>query len=255
MTIKKLIEKYQSDRVYYLSEKYNETLLRSDFLDPFFELLNWDIKNHAGKSTNEREVILEESLKANSSEHSKKPDYTFRLFAERKFFLEAKKPHVKIESNDETAKQIRRYGFTAKLKISALSNFEYLMIYDVSVKVDQADNFHKALIKKYHYTEYEEKFEEIKNLLGKDSVYTGKFDLEWKDIEAKIQLYSIDNLFLNQINEWRTLLGTEIFRYERSITEHKLNDTVQSYLNRILFLRVCEDRNLEDYQTLLKFAN
>jgi hypothetical protein len=39
MTIKQLIEKYQSDRDYYLTNKYNETLLRSDFLDPFFELL------------------------------------------------------------------------------------------------------------------------------------------------------------------------------------------------------------------------
>ncbi|WP_306349944.1 Eco57I restriction-modification methylase domain-containing protein [Flavobacterium sp. '19STA2R22 D10 B1'] len=255
MTINQLIEKYKSDRKYYLSDKYNETLLRSDFLDPFFELLKWDIKNHAGKSTNEREVILEETLKSNASEHSKKPDYTFRLFSERKFFVEAKKPHVRIESSDETAKQIRRYGFTAKLKISVLSNFEYLMIYDVSVKVDHTDNFQKALIKKYHYTEYEEKFEEIKNYLGKDSVYSGQFDLEWKDIEAKIQLYSIDNLFLNQINEWRTLLGSEIYRYEPTINVQQLNDTVQSYLNRILFLRVCEDRNLEDYQTLLKFAS
>ena len=63
MTIKKLIEKYRSDRDYYLTNKYNETLLRSDFLDPFFELLGWDIKNSAGKPTNEREVILEEALK------------------------------------------------------------------------------------------------------------------------------------------------------------------------------------------------
>jgi hypothetical protein len=102
--------------------------------------------------------------------------------------VEAKKPLVRIECNDEMAKQIKRYGFTAKLKISVLSNFEYLMIYDVSVKVDHTDNFQKALIKKYHYTEYEEKFEEIKNYLGKDSVYSGQFDLERKDIEAKIQL-------------------------------------------------------------------
>jgi hypothetical protein len=40
--------------------------------------------------------------------------------------LEAKKPSVKIEADNETAKQLRRYGFTAKLKISVLSNFEYL---------------------------------------------------------------------------------------------------------------------------------
>ncbi|MCA0335186.1 MAG: Eco57I restriction-modification methylase domain-containing protein [Bacteroidetes bacterium] len=255
MTIKQLIEKYQSDRNYYLTNKYNETLLRSDFLDPFFELLGWDIKNNAGKPTNEREVILEEALKANASENSKKPDYTFRLFSERKFFLEAKKPSVKIEIDNETAKQVRRYGFTAKLKISVLSNFEYLIIYDTSVKVEKEDTFQKALVKKYHYTEYEEKFDEIKRLLGKEAVYSGAFDNEWKAIETKINQYSIDNLFLKQINEWRKALGSEIHKHEPSIDEQQLNDIVQSYLNRVLFLRVCEDRNLEDYQTLLKFAN
>lgn len=255
MTIKQLINKYKLDREYYLTSKYNETLLRSDFLDPFFELLGWDIKNNAGKATNEREVILEEALKANALEHSKKPDYTFRLFSERKFFLEAKKPSVKIESDNETAKQVRRYGFTAKLKISVLSNFEHLIIYDTSVKVEKDDTFQKALIKKYHYTEYESKFEEITRLIGKKSVYSGKFDDEWIEIENKLDHYSIDKLFLNQINEWRKKLGAEIHQYEPDIDEYHLNDIVQSYLNRILFLRVCEDRNLEDYQTLLKFAN
>jgi predicted type IV restriction endonuclease len=178
MAIKQLIEKYTADRDYYLTSKYNETLLRSDFLDPFFELLGWDIKNNVGKPTNEWEVILEEALKANASRHSKKSDYTFRLFSERKFFLDAKKPCVSIESNNDTAKQVRRYGFTAKLKISVLSNFEYSIIYDTFVKVEKDDNYQKALVKKYHYTEYESKFEEIKQLLGKQSVYSGAFETE-----------------------------------------------------------------------------
>ncbi|MDO9001597.1 MAG: Eco57I restriction-modification methylase domain-containing protein [Bacteroidota bacterium] len=255
MNINQLIAKYNARRNDCLAAKYNETQLRSDFLDPLFELLGWDIKNNSGKPTNEREVILEEALKENASEHSKKPDYTFRLFSERKFFLEAKKPCVAIESNNDSAKQVRRYGFTAKLKISVLSNFEYLIIYDTSVKVEKDDNFQKALVKKYHYTEYEDKFEEIKKLLGKDVVYSGAFEVEWQEIETKINQYSIDNLFLNQINEWRKALGAEIYKYEPKIDEQQLNDVVQSYLNRILFLRVCEDRNLEDYQTLFKYAN
>ena len=66
MTVKELIEKYTSNRDYYLTNRYNEIMLQSDFLDPFFELLGWDIKNNAGKPTNEREVILEEALKANA---------------------------------------------------------------------------------------------------------------------------------------------------------------------------------------------
>lgn len=250
-----LIERYDSDRKYYLTERYNETLLRSDFLDPLFELLGWDIKNRAGKPTNEREVVLEEPLKAGALENTKKPDYTFRLFAERKFFLEAKKPCVHIHEVDAPARQVRRYGYTANLKISVLSNFEYLMIYDSSVKVEESDNNQKALIKKYHYTEYEENFEEIMRLLGKESVYSGQFDEEWKDIEARLKQWSVDKQFLKQINEWRLLLGKEILDAEPTIDMELLGDEVQSYINKILFLRVCEDRNIETYKELLAIAD
>ena len=65
MTLKQLVDNYNTSRDFYSTNQYNETLLRSDFLDPLFELLGWDIKNNAGKSTNEREVVLEEALKAN----------------------------------------------------------------------------------------------------------------------------------------------------------------------------------------------
>lgn len=253
--IHNLVERYKADRDFYLSNRYNETLLRSDFLDPLFELLDWDIKNSAGKPTNEREVILEEPLKAGASENTKKPDYTFRLFAERKFFLEAKKPCVHINEVDAPARQVRRYGYTANLKISVLSNFEYLMIYDTSVKVEENDNNQKALIKKYHYTEYEENFEEIKRLLGKESVYSGLFDEEWKDIEVRLKQWSVDKQFLKQINEWRLLLGKEIIAAAPSISINLLGDEVQSYINKILFLRVCEDRNIETYKELLAIAD
>ncbi len=198
---------------------------------------------------------MEEPLKENASSNTKKPDYTFRLYAERKFFLEAKKPNVKIETDNSPAKQIRRYGYTAKLKISALSNFEYLAIYDCSERVKSTDNVEKSRIKLYHFSEYAEKFDEITYLLGRESVYSGKFDEEWEHIEDKLNLYGVDKLFLQQINEWRLLLGSEIYKIKKDISEVELNDLVQSYLNSIIFLRVCEDRNIETYQTLLKFAN
>lgn len=254
-TISSLVTKYTQNRQLYLNPSYNETQLRVDFLDPLFELLGWDIRNRLGKSTHEREVLLEESLKANASQHSKKPDYTFRLFSERKFFLEAKKPSVTIQLNIDNAMQIRRYGFTAKLKISVISNFEYLLIYDCSVQVEKNDVHNKGLIKKYHYTEYVDKFEELQQLLGRESVYTGKFDEEWINLGKKIEFLSVDDLFLNQINNWRQQLGEEIYKYKPQISEPLLNDYVQSYINRIIFLRVCEDRDIEIYQTLLGFAN
>lgn len=95
--IHQLVQKYEHERDYYRTSRFNETQVRNEFLDPLFEILGWDIRNISGKNTNEREVLLEESLKADASTHSKKPDYTFRLYGERKFFLEAKKPCVDIK--------------------------------------------------------------------------------------------------------------------------------------------------------------
>lgn len=255
MNINDLIKKYDENKDNYQTSKYNETHLRTDFLDPFFELLGWDIRNTKGKPTNEREVLLEEGLKEDTYSTTKKPDYTFRLFSERKFFLEAKKPSVKIESDEKPAKQVRRYGFTAKLKISVLSNFEYLAIYDCSQKVESTDLAHNSRIKLYHYSEYEEKFEEIKQQLSYEIVYDGVFDETWKDIEAQLERFSVDKLFLKQINDWRILLGKEIYSHKQDLTIEELNDIVQSYINSIVFLRVCEDRDLETYKTLLNYAD
>ncbi len=255
MTIQQLVEKYNSDRDHYLSSRYNETQLRADFLDPLFDLLGWDIRNEKGKPTNEREVLLEESLKEDADSNTKKPDYTFRLFSERKFYVEAKKPSVKIETDSEPAKQTRRYGFTGKLKISVLSNFEYLAIYDCSQKVEETEGASNSRVKLYHYTEYVGAFEDIKKELGYESVYSGNFDKTWEHIEEKLKLFSVDSLFLNQINEWRLILGKEVFKHRPDFSEAQLNDIVQRYLNSIIFLRVLEDRQLEEYKTLLSIAS
>lgn len=255
ISIKDLVEKYHAGRAEYSKPTYNETQLRADFLDPLFELLGWDIKNVSGKPTNEREVLLEEPLKADASSNTKKPDYTFRLFSERKFFVEAKKPSVNIDADSSPAKQVRRYGFTAKLKISVLSNFEHLAIYDCSKQVGQDDTSSVARIKLYHYTEYENAIEDIKEQLGHDSVYNGDFDAVWKKIENQLSLSSVDTLFIEQINRWRLMLGNEVYSHKKNISNDLLNDIVQRYLNSIIFLRVCEDRDLETYKTLLDFAD
>lgn len=105
-------------------------------------------------------------------------------------FFRSKKTAVDISREDEPAKQVRRYGYTTGLKISVLSNFEYLYIYDTTYPVYNHDQRTKALIKSYNYTELsEDKAEELLNLLGKDTVHTGHFDEVWQDIEPICNSY------------------------------------------------------------------
>lgn len=249
-----LAEKYQNNIHFYQKSSYSEAQLRIDFIDPLFSILGWDINNSKGNLASEREVLVEEILKDGASTHGKKPDYTFRLFSERKFFVEAKKPSINVVEGAEEAKQIRRYGFTAKLPISVLTNFEYLVIYDCSMPVIENDSASHSVIARYHYTEYPEKLDEILLRLGKDSVYGGSFDDEWKDIENKIQKLNVNTLFLMQINEWRLRLAEDFIAIKSDMPEELLNNMVQAYLNSIIFLRVCEDRGIETPYTLLGLA-
>jgi len=255
MNIEQLVELFEREFGRYKRSTYNESQLRTDFLDPFFKLLGWDISNDKGKRTHEREVLVEESIRESVNESFSMPDYTFRLFSERKFFLEAKKPSVNIEVDPNPARQLRTYGFSSKLKISVLSNFEYLSIYDCSTQIGNEDDVNVARVKIYHYSNYVEKFDEIKSLIGRKSVYSGEFDEVWRNIEIQLEKNNVDKLFLKQINTWRVSLGNEILQTKPDIDIILLNDIVQRYINAIIFLRVCEDRNIETYKTLLNIAN
>lgn len=255
MNIQNLIDLFERDFDRYKRSDYNESQLRTDFLDPFFKLLGWDISNEQGLPTYEREVLVEESIREDVTDSNKFPDYTFRLFSERKFFVEAKKPRVNIQTDSRPAIQVRSYGFMNNLKISVLTNFEYLAIYDCSKVINPDDGVNYARIKLYNYKEYADKFDEIKTLIGKDAVYSGEFENQWADIEIQLERYNIDKLFLDQINSWRLLLGNEIVSNNPEIEIFELNDIVQRYINSLVFLRVCEDRNIENYKSLLNIAN
>ncbi len=88
--ITQLVERFEQHRDAYRSGRYNETQLRREFLDPFFEALGWDILNRQGYAEPYKDVIHEDSLLIEGE--NKAPDYAFRIGGTRKFFVEAKKP-------------------------------------------------------------------------------------------------------------------------------------------------------------------
>ena len=180
----------------------------------------------------------------------REPDYALRLGAERKFFVEAKKPAVAIVSNNVAAFQVRRYGWNARLPISVLSNFDQLVIYDCRVRPQAEDDARVARLKVYDYTEYVAKFDEIYALLSREAVYTGSFDAHFGIVAERPGAEPFDEYFLSQIETWRAQLAQDIARQNPTLTQAELNFLVQRLLNRVIFLRICEDRELERYHAL-----
>ena len=236
----------------YTRPTYNETEVRVEFVNPFFKSLGWDVDNEAGLPQHIREVTHEATVlvEEDGRQRSKKPDYSFRIGTETLFFLETKKPSVDITTDSGPAFQLRRYGWSGNLKISVLTNFADLYIYDCSVRPVESDDVGVALIAHYSYTEYEEKFDEIYSLLSKEAVLSGAFTERFETIRGSFRHEPFDEYFLKQIKSWRQSLGTDIRHNVPSINEETLNISVQRILNRIIFLRICEDRSFEQYETL-----
>jgi hypothetical protein len=111
--------------------------LRREFLDPFFKALGWDIDNEQGYAEAYKDVVHEDAIRMGSA--TKAPDYCFRIGGARKFFLEAKKPSVDIKQDISPAHQLRSYGWSAKLPLSVLGDFEELAVYDCRIKPHKDD--------------------------------------------------------------------------------------------------------------------
>ncbi|HLA99513.1 MAG TPA: hypothetical protein VJL34_13760, partial [Anaerolineales bacterium] len=55
-----LVERFHRNLEDYQSGKYNETQVRLEFIDPFFEALGWDIHNKKGYAEAYKDVVHED---------------------------------------------------------------------------------------------------------------------------------------------------------------------------------------------------
>lgn len=246
-TLEKLVENFRKNLNIFkdVKAKYNEHSTRIEYIDPLLELLGWDVKNKKGLPPGLREVIPE-----NYSNQGSRPDYTFTVRGVKKFFVEAKKPNVDLLNDKSPALQARSYGVSAGHYISVLTNFEYLLIYDTTVIPSDKDNARVALLKVFHFEEYISKWEEILSLIGRRTVFSAQFEETFKDFTKNRTTVSIDQYFLTQINEWRISLANDLYSKNPDFTLEYINDSIQDFINQMIFLRICEDRNLPTYHKL-----
>jgi len=134
-----LVETFANNIEAYKANGYNEAQLRREFIDPFFELLGWDVTNKQAWAPAYREVIHEDAIKVGG--YTKAPDYCFRIGGVRKFFLEAKKPSIDIKGDPHPAYQLRRYAWSAKLPLSILTDFEEFAVWHPQIRSPISSRF------------------------------------------------------------------------------------------------------------------
>src|SRR3989338_3787856 len=247
--ISELVDRFSDQIDSYKRSDYNETLTRRDFIDPFFKALGWDIDNEQGYAESYREVIHEDRVKVSGV--TKAPDYSFRLVGgKRLFFVEAKKPYIVVKDEIPPAYQIRRYGWSAKLPISIITDFEEFSIYDCTKKPSPTDKASTARLRYFTFRDYLKEFDFIWETFSKERVLRGSFDKFVQSDTYKKGTATVDKEFLQSLDSWRTYLATSIAINNKQLNEDEINFAVQQAIDRIIFLRIAEDRGVEPYGNL-----
>ncbi|MCK9521658.1 MAG: Eco57I restriction-modification methylase domain-containing protein [Proteobacteria bacterium] len=248
--IHQLVATFEQNLTEYHAQK-NETELRREFLDKFFTALGWDVANEKGYDELGKEVVHELSVEVGGRQ--KKADYAFRVGRGDRFefLVEAKRPSVKVESNQDAAFQIRRYGWSAKIPINILTDFEHFAVYDCRIKPNHNDKASQGRIKLIHYKEYSSRWQEIVDLFSAEAVRRGALDKYTTGLKGKKGTADVDDAFLEEIEDWREKMARNIALRNQWIDITGLNYAVQVIIDRIVFLRICEERGIEPENQLL----
>jgi len=247
--IERLVERFARNLDAYKRAEYKETQVRVEFIDPMFEALGWDVRNVQGYAEQYKDVIHEDAIKVGGA--TRAPDYCFRVGGARKFFLEAKKPSVSVKGDIGPAYQLRRYAWSAKLPLSILTDFEEFAVYDCRQRPKHNDGVSVGRIMYLTFDQYPDRFDDIHGVFARESVLKGSFDRYVQDTGRKRGTSEVDAEFLKEIEGWRDALARNVALRNQGLSVHELNFAVQRTVDRVIFLRMCEDRGIEEYGRLL----
>lgn len=247
-------------------KRLNEATARSEYIDPFFEALGWDIYNKKQDPPNTKEVLREENP---SEVHQKRPDYTFRIGGIPHFTVEAKKPKEDLSKNKKHIFQAKKYAYSASLPIAILTDFEEFKVYDCTLKPQfEAPNRGLIMELDLKYPDYLKKINLLYSIFSFNAVANASLMRLLSKLKKDSKIHTIENFlfklkgvepvseaFLEDLSIWRDNIARDIVSHNQLITEEFLNESTQRLLDRLIFIRVCEDRGIEPKEILKEAAN
>jgi hypothetical protein len=246
-----LCDYFARNREAFHASGVKEAHVRQSLINPLFEALGWNVSNNPPVAPQYREVIPEDSIDVEGQQ--KAPDYTFRVGTLPKFFVEAKKCGVNISADPGPAYQLRRYGWSAKAALSILTDFEELAVYDCSIRPRLGEKAGYARTHYFTFQEYPDRWRELWDIFSHDAVWSGAFD-QHAASKRKRGTSEVDVEFLKEIEGWRDELAHNIALRNLRLSGDELNRAVQLTIDRVVFLRMAEDRGLEPQEQLLSLC-
>ena len=228
--IRILVERYNQKEASGEIKHFSESQVKKDFIEPLFEALGWNTRDSS-------EVSAEENI------DGKRADYGFRINGITKFYLEAKSPKIDL-NNPSFIKQAVNYAYYKSCTWAVLTNFKELRVYNAEIRSNSLLEI--ELFPTIPFSEYAEKINQLM-LLSKESFEQGLTDKEAEKWGKKAKKIPINQQLLEDFTRFRELLSKDITKLNQSknLSQDNLDEAVQRVLDRLIFIRNCEDRQLE----------
>ncbi len=226
--IQRLINRYELKKSQHLLPGYNEAMTRKDFILPLFKALGWDVHNEFGQEFIEEERAIQGRI-----------DYVCQIDNSPKIFLEIKALHVNLD-DEKWAKQVISYAYHKGISWAVLSDFEGIKVFNAEWEVATPEQCKFFELKS---GEYLEKFDKLW-LLSREACTQNLLDekaLEWG---KKPKRAPINELLASDLVKWHDKLKT-VFDAYNTISHITLEEAIQRFLDRLIFIRTIEDRGIE----------
>jgi type I restriction-modification system DNA methylase subunit len=228
----RLVAEYQLSKSDGRYSRFREEETKKDFILPLFRALGWSVESS--------EVSAEERILRGRA------DYGFKIGGVTKFYVEAKPLSTNIWER-ERLQQVIDYSYHKGVAWAVLTNFGRTLVLYADVK--EANPFN-TLFLDLTSDKYLAEFDQLR-LLSRAAVENRELDSKAEQFGRKARKQPIDKQLLKDLNTFRLNLAKDIrhlngVRFARS--DEALEETVQRILDRLIFIRVAEDRGLEDRQ-------
>ena len=235
--VKKLVEKYNKLVESGKAKSYNEEMTKKDFILPLFRALGWSVEDGD-------EVTAEEKISKG------RVDYAFRIEDIPKLFLEAKAIREDlngfriIEGKKVTfIEQAINYAWHKGATWAILTDFEGIKVFNAEWK---SVNYLQNQFFSINCNKFLDNFEQLW-LLSRESLELGLIDKEAEKWGKKAKKIPVDKQLLSDLTRFRELLTKNILKNNsaKNLTEEDLEESVQRIIDRLIFIRTLEDKQLE----------
>ena len=218
----------------------SEFQIQSEFIDPLFEALGWDMRKDAQR---EKRIL------------GKRADYIMSIGNQEVAIIEAKGTNISL-FDEKQGEQAVSYAYHKKIKFAILTNFKQLRVYHALSHTIRITNNLLKDDKGFFWIDCKNFVEEFDRLwlLSKESFEKEDINKLLKNIDKKIAK-PIDESILENLLEFRGWLSKDLKSKRENFSKEKIDEIVQILIDRLIFMRAVEDRGLEGNDFLLKLVD